>query len=359
MSTVSEMHINIDLELNKINSNLYDIILPEEKDYFLNKAQERFVKDRYGAQSNSKGKGFEMSQKRIDDLRNLLVPNYYDKCYFVASNDFDFDTKLRFYLPNDYWFLTSNRSKVYGSDCGTIVTTSNVLTNNYSLISFNFPSGTTAGFTIQTNPTFPTPPTTILTGITVPIEDIELFKIDLVTRWNSLYATTYGWTFYIDTYKNLSFPGKVIAVSNPVGTALRYVIGETVTNFSLETTDIFNYYTATGGTEAVVTNKFIQQDDIYSLALDPFNSTVKYAPLTIIHDNNIDVFIDKNIFIVKEIAISYIRRPKLISLLLNQSCELAEHTHAEIIRDAVNLMLENFEATARLATSLQVEQTNE
>ena len=33
------MHLNIDLELNKLNSNLYEIILPQEKDYFLNRAQ--------------------------------------------------------------------------------------------------------------------------------------------------------------------------------------------------------------------------------------------------------------------------------------------------------------------------------
>jgi hypothetical protein len=33
--------------------------------------------------------------------------------------------------------------------------------------------------------------------------------------------------------------------------------------------------------------------------------------------------------------------------------------HAEIVRDAVNLLLENFEAEKRLQTSLGVEQTNE
>ncbi len=354
MSNVSEMHTYIDLELNKINSNLYDIILPEEKDYFLNKAQERFVKDRYGAQSNPKGKGFEMSQKRIDDLRSLLVPNYYDKCYLMSTSDFDYDTKLQFFLPNDYWFLTSSRSKVYGNDCSSIVLTSNTETVYYSLITFAFEGTTTANFAITTNLNVD-----ILTGITVPIEDIELFKIDLVTRWNSLYAATYGWTFYIDYYKNLSFPGKVIAISNPVGQNIKYKIQETYTPFTLNQTKVFNYYTATKGSESVVTNKFVQQDDIYSLALDPFNDTSMYAPLTIIRDNNIDVFVEKNNFIVKEIAISYIRKPKLISLLLNQSCELAEHTHAEIIRDAVNLMLENFEAQNRLQTSLQVEQTNE
>ena len=65
-------------------------------------------------------------------------------------------------------------------------------------------------------------------------------------------------------------------------------------------------------------------------------------------------------FIVKEIAISYIRTPKQINLEQNQTCELSEETHAEIVRDAVNLLLENFEANAqRIQTSNAVEQTNE
>jgi len=71
--TVNDMHIAIDLELNKLNSNLYDIILPQEKDYFLNRAQERLIKQYYSPKSNKKGEGFEMSQKRIDDLRKSFL----------------------------------------------------------------------------------------------------------------------------------------------------------------------------------------------------------------------------------------------------------------------------------------------
>ena len=72
MSNIKEWHILLDQELNKVNSALYDILTPQEKDIAFNKNIERFVKERYGAHSNAKQKGFEQSQKRIDDLRELV-----------------------------------------------------------------------------------------------------------------------------------------------------------------------------------------------------------------------------------------------------------------------------------------------
>ena len=65
--------------MNKINSALFENILPQEVDFAINANIQRFAKQRYGAHANLKQKGFEMSQKRIDDLRTLVVPNYTDR----------------------------------------------------------------------------------------------------------------------------------------------------------------------------------------------------------------------------------------------------------------------------------------
>lgn len=348
---INDMHIAIDLELNKINSNLYDIFLPQEKDYFLNRAQERFVKQRYTAISNPKQRGFEMSQKRIDDLRTLLVPNYYDKVYQLSSTDFDFSTKGRFYFPDDYLFLTSNRSKVYTNDCGTI--TQNTSTESFNVALVNIPNTTTnyAGlsiivdgnniFNVSTNPEIASYTT----------EDKSLL-IDLIL--NTL--TVNNWNFY-SSFKNLS--SDIVGVKTTSGSIV-VTLGELSVGYDTSV-KTYTYFTASGGSDLVVPNRFIQQDDVYIVQQDPFNKTsVNDGPLCIIHNNSIDVFFEPNKFIVKEIAISYIRKPKLMSLSNNQSCELAEHTHAEILRDAVNLMLENIEANPqRLQTSMAVEQTNE
>lgn len=69
--TVSEMHSAVRLGLDKSSSFEYASFLTEELDFWLNEAQERFVKQRlYG--NNYKQEKYDQSQKRIDDLRTLI-----------------------------------------------------------------------------------------------------------------------------------------------------------------------------------------------------------------------------------------------------------------------------------------------
>lgn len=349
--TVQDLHIALDLELNKVNSNLYDIILSQEKDYFLNRAQERFIKQRYVPSPTSKEKGFEMTQKRIDDLRNLLVPNYYDKVYQLDSLDFDYTTKGRFYFPDNYMFLTSNRSKIYYNECGSITQNTNVEYFNVALVSIPDTETTYENFSIVIDDVIVFDSTLYPEIVDYTNEDKSTL-IELIL--NVLTAT--GWKFY-SSFKNEV--ADLIGVKTTEGTIVT-LLGEAEVTYETELLS-YTYFTASGGKDLVVPNRFVQQDDVYIVQQDPFNKTsVLDGPLCIIHNNNIDVFFEPLNFIVKEIAISYIRKPKLISLSQNQTCELADHTHAEIVRDAVNLLLENFEANPqRLQTSNAVEQTNE
>jgi len=66
------MHIAVNLGVQKVASFQVDNLLPEEIDHEINMAVRRFINQRYNPMSNPKGKGFEQSQKRIDDLRTLL-----------------------------------------------------------------------------------------------------------------------------------------------------------------------------------------------------------------------------------------------------------------------------------------------
>ena len=55
---IQEMHVAINTEMNKINSALFENILPQEIDFALNNNILRFAKQRYSVQSNLKQKGF-------------------------------------------------------------------------------------------------------------------------------------------------------------------------------------------------------------------------------------------------------------------------------------------------------------
>lgn len=70
--TVKEMHYDLSLRLDKLDSLHYDNLLAPEKDVYLNRAQITIIKQRYGL-NNSYLQGFEESQKRIEDLKTLVV----------------------------------------------------------------------------------------------------------------------------------------------------------------------------------------------------------------------------------------------------------------------------------------------
>lgn len=72
--TIAEMHLAFDRVADLVATNGYPGLEPEEKDYYINRAIERFIKTRYSG-NNYKRESFEVSQKRIEDLRALVVRN--------------------------------------------------------------------------------------------------------------------------------------------------------------------------------------------------------------------------------------------------------------------------------------------
>ena len=69
---VTEMHIAVQQGVDKINSLQADSLLSEEIDIELNKNMFRFINTKYG-RNNLYRKGFEESQKRIDDFNQSAI----------------------------------------------------------------------------------------------------------------------------------------------------------------------------------------------------------------------------------------------------------------------------------------------
>ena len=116
--TIQEMHIRFDIALDKESSGATPDIPHEHRDYYLNLACERFIKQRYGS-SNIKGTGFEETQKRTDDLYNLVT--YVN----IIPEDGDFPTPRNITnysvsLPADYWFSVSEFVEIKPKACSTI-----------------------------------------------------------------------------------------------------------------------------------------------------------------------------------------------------------------------------------------------
>jgi len=107
------MHYEVKLKLNKVDSQDYENLIVPEIDWYLNEAQNIFIKQRYGI-SNSKRKGFETSQKRIDDLRELVVKG---TIIPFATSLADINT-FEACLPINYMFYIRSRIDLNKEGCG-------------------------------------------------------------------------------------------------------------------------------------------------------------------------------------------------------------------------------------------------
>jgi hypothetical protein len=69
--TITQMHTAVKLGLDKTEGLAYAAFEPEELDFWINEAIDRYIKTRYSG-INSKRESFEQSQKRVDDLRSIV-----------------------------------------------------------------------------------------------------------------------------------------------------------------------------------------------------------------------------------------------------------------------------------------------
>lgn len=114
--TLTEAHINFKFLLDKNDTASLPNFEPEEIDLYLNRAYKRFTKTRYSGKSNIKREGFEETQKRTDDLRELVKTSPLTATPSGTN-------RYKFTLPVDYWFLV--RAVANGTDtvCNKAIST--------------------------------------------------------------------------------------------------------------------------------------------------------------------------------------------------------------------------------------------
>lgn len=119
--TIQDAHIQFQLRADKIDSNAYDQVLPEEVDVYLNLAQRRFVKERFEPRSNSHQVGFEQSIKRIEDLRHLLKEQVLNAFYSsLVTLEGTYTDTVSF--PEDYFLPIKGSAVVHFNEDGVTFT---------------------------------------------------------------------------------------------------------------------------------------------------------------------------------------------------------------------------------------------
>ena len=363
------MHLAIQQGVDKINSLQADMLLSEEIDIELNKSMSRFLNTKYG-KHNIFNKGFEESQKRIDDLRSL-VKEYSAPVIFKEQYDNNFWID-QFRLPSDYLYLVNQRSELFIDDCNVIgYALDDNTPTSYAVVPLNNLYNETSfieKFSLLADPTNTSLGIVNLTTINFNLYtypgDIMNLRDDLIdpANWTS------GIEIYWEQYGQLHYPNSFIVIINTTtydwfnwdssitnavsgSNLISVVIGNFITSSDWDddnNTVAYGEYVveglgakriAAGATREFAFNKFVQQDDIFKLLDDPFNTTKYTSPLTTIRGEYIDIYTSA-IFIIDKVKITYIRKPRRISLPLGVNCELPEHTHQEIVDMTVSSILE-------------------
>ncbi len=112
--TASEFHIAFKFGLDKFDSLNYPNFESAEIDLLLNQAQDEFVKQRYGA-TNTKKQSFEETQKRTEDLKNIVVRSTIVPAANASDNINIFSRFAT--LPADHWFIVQELAGISYLDC--------------------------------------------------------------------------------------------------------------------------------------------------------------------------------------------------------------------------------------------------
>ena len=269
--TVEEMHVSFKMLLDKLDSLNYANISPEQIDFILNKEQDRFVKHRYdGAQARNKG--FEESQKRSDDLRNIT------KSASLSPQAVTSDNKKngRFIsLPSssgeEYLFAIEEEAVVVRKKCPEKIVASGSIVANQLYIVF---------------------------------ESAIVYDSVTVTPGE-----------YFDGNAN---------VFDYTGTGKVYEAVSEVAEVKPTTHDKYNK---------------IKNDPFNKPVVDNEDKQLRRLQFA----GQMEILLPDDVAL-DSYTLRYIRKPRRISLSSLVDCELAEHTHQEIIDMAVSSTLESIES---------------
>jgi hypothetical protein len=393
------MHIAVNLGVQKVASFQVDNLLPEEIDHEINMAVRRFINQRYNPMSNPKGKGFEQSQKRIDDLRTLLEDystplnikggseaigsgSYFGAVYSATGNKII--NLERFKLPVDYMYLINIKSTL-AVNCNKPVRFEEIATTD-RFLRIPIDSGKPGNVIREVSVANVFGELEVIwstIGSRTSLEELlnplmwaegyvpgRSYQDGLADMFSSSITSDSPHADGNEIY--LSYP--VRKLSDGSGLAKPHQVQNSTDGIYDGIYGLIKYAPAyaplkDGGIERKIFEspevsykvnrkadlsqnhtkisrqlcKAVQHDDIFALLDDPFNTAKTDNIMYTMQENFVDLYSDVHT-IPLNVTIKYLRRPVNVNLAEGIGCELAEHTHHEIVEMTVKSILESFES---------------
>jgi hypothetical protein len=337
------MHLEVNQRLQEVASYKRDKLFPEEIDMALNKAMYRLLEK--GVDTK-----FEDDQINLSHVSALIKKNRVSEVIIPSSTDPLYEEGiLNVYTPvaADLYWLVNGRAEVITDplNCDTAPSLGTTSLLEFKAIvpfpaanvSAPFFPAVTVGSSVLGN--LYTAPSPINAGFASADSQYILIDNILEVLYSHPTLRVY-WERYRDTYSKNSF----IFVSNSdfgtitvAGTGLTSsVVVRTQTAYTVYNRGAISALPSK--TVAISSTKPQEDSLLYSsMRQNQFYRTRSIEPLTVqIHDYFI-IYREES-FLLTRFYYDYIRKPRTISLLLNQSCELASSTHPKIIDLAVEIL---------------------
>jgi len=118
--TVQEFSNQFDILYNAIATQSAPGIDSYEKSVYLTKAQLEIIKNYYDPASNRKQRGFEGSEKRRRDLKELIVSYATNQ---AIEDDTTISINAKYYpIPEDVFLIVNEQVKILSNDCSNLKT---------------------------------------------------------------------------------------------------------------------------------------------------------------------------------------------------------------------------------------------
>ena len=316
-TTVQQCHIAIDFELQQVNSNRKQSIDPNYYDIALNEAVIQFVETRSSSKGNIKREGFEESQKRYDDLKNLKTqtilkclydPEYYQRAYCIIPSDY---VKL---IPSEI-VISYNKEGINEP----ALTSVNINLLKYDLSSFEFNTHPTIKLGLGNNQV------DVSSAInTIKTDNGRFYAINVILDT----LRRLGYSVYYETFDNIYNPQTLIITSK---------IGENIVNpivgIPLTSTDSISVKTFANYPNKQSSLDLLSTGDVRN-SLDNYHASRNrhLKPISDIIGNRVNVYYNDN-FTPVNFVFNYIKKPRLIDHITNTMCEIT--VTQELIKLAV------------------------
>lgn len=341
--TVFELHLNVNQRLQLVASYKRNVLLPQEIDIALNKAMYRLLEQGVASkfQDNEINLSHVTALLRKNTISEVIIPGASDQLYE--------ENELSCYAvkPPDFYWLSNSRAELLVDPytCGTAPTlATTIATETVGVLPFNNSASSGNHFKNYTITSLSLPiiyqvPTAIINGFSSPKSRYVVINNVLEAKLPT------GIKVYWERYRDVYYPNSFVFVSTTNNLA---GLSATADNTVTETASITNtnYSVPNRALIPAIVNKKIitapiktsQNDLVYQLLSQ--NTFYKSSTSEVIGDETQDYFTlyrDKS-FLVTRVSYDYIRKPRTISLDLNQSCELASTTHQKIVDLAVEIL---------------------